>query len=328
MVEWTFKNASIEMIKEKLSSNENPIVQLKLWTFLNQKEEITGRIQKYQSKFKAIVERLKQNEIFTDQIQSLQSKVSIMLRKSILSSSENPNFEIFFKEFQSNPTLKTFLELKELLGETTGSKIFLKLLTDHIWSLYSSNNKMVPTVTIVSQIMEHLEILIIENELIKANLITWSFSSNVPDDSKTIILFETLLNLFVTHRKSVTDFIKNWEASCAILLHRNAFEQRFVPIIHTAFKLSVELGFLIAHKKLDSMKHKFTASQYPQVIYFLRVLNGYYQTHKNKILWETLIASLCHLWKSKTKFVQTVKNDPQLQFQNKPKVSQDVIEIL
>jgi hypothetical protein len=146
--------------------------------------------------------------------------------------------------------LKTFLELKELMGETTGSKIFVKLLTDHIWSLYSSNNKLSPKVTQVTQIMEHLEILVIENELAKANLITWSFSSIISDDSKTIQLFEALLNLFVTHRKSITDFVKNWEASCSIMIHRNAFEQRFVPIINTAFKISVDLGFLIAHKKV------------------------------------------------------------------------------
>jgi hypothetical protein len=75
------------------------------------------------------------------------------------------------------------------------------------------------------------------------------------------------------------------------------------------------------------MKVKFTASQYPQVIYFLRVLLGYYQTHKNKTQWDSLFTSLCYLWKSKTKFVQTLKNDPQLQFQFKSKTT-DVIEIL
>jgi hypothetical protein len=249
MVEWTFKNASIDILKEKLGPIENPIVQLKLLTFLNLKEDIGERIQKYHSKFKTIFDNLQKNEIFADQIQPLQTKLSIMLRKTLLSN-ENPNFEIFFKEFQSKPNLKTFLELKELMGETTGSKIFVKLLTDHIWSLYSSNNKLSPKVTQVTQIMEHLEILVIENELAKANLITWSFSSIISDDSKTIQLFEALLNLFVTHRKSITDFVKNWEASCSIMIHRNAFEQRFVPIINTAFKISVDLGFLIAHKKV------------------------------------------------------------------------------
>eukprot|EP01080_Neovahlkampfia_damariscottae_P001423 gene1423-12043_t len=318
MENWILQNVKLEKTIESLKNNKNPIVQMKLIGHLLDMKEYdlcNDLLKEYKPKFELVFSNLQKNEVFKDDLSLLQRKFSLLLRRSLFSGT--PDLKILFEEFEREVSLQTFIDLREMVSDTTLRDRLTTKMLNHVWSFYNKDGIISDGNNPLSTLTQHIPMFAIGEQPLRVNLLSWILSKDASKDDSTFTLFLNEIKLFLKYKFDYSPFVENWKAMFSFILGRNPFMDTTTSIIELIFKdLSTDLGFFFAMKKNEAIKRKVMTPTYEKAIIWLRISVKIYKQMGKKKEWENFMTSMIRELKSKKAFVIALQTDFTFKYSN------------